>query len=197
MVAWLQKTYRNGVLMKLATFLLLSLMSLSIFAADLTEVTHYKYYPKTPAVEYQGDTLDFYSVKNEYGEFSNFAKFPLFIDGKWWPTSEHYYQAMKFLDEERQEIVRNIWSAYKAAQYARKQPLREEWEEVKEGFMWIALYHKYTQHDDLRELLLSTSDAHIYEHTTYDCYWADCGDKTGLNRLGEMLMDMRDVLKTR
>jgi len=39
--------------------------------------------------------------------------------------------------------------------------------------------------------LLSTNNTHIYEHTRNDCYWADCGDRTGLNKLGEQLMLIR------
>jgi ribA/ribD-fused uncharacterized protein len=42
----------------------------------------------------------FYSTKDAYGEFSNFAAFPIEIDGRTWPTSEHYFQAQKFAGTE-------------------------------------------------------------------------------------------------
>jgi len=38
-----------------------------------SDIPHYKYYPRTPIVDYTDDVLDFYSVKDSYGEFSNFA----------------------------------------------------------------------------------------------------------------------------
>ena len=33
---------------------------------------------------------------DEYGCFSNFAHYGFELDGKWWMTSEHYFQAQKF-----------------------------------------------------------------------------------------------------
>lgn len=40
---------------------------------------------------------DFYdSIDNKYKVFSNYAPTPITIDGEEWPTSEHYYHAMKF-----------------------------------------------------------------------------------------------------
>ena len=38
----------------------------------------------------------FYRERDEYGFCSNFFKSPVHIDGKTWPTTEHYFQAMKF-----------------------------------------------------------------------------------------------------
>jgi ribA/ribD-fused uncharacterized protein len=40
-------------------------------------------------------TINFYSARDEYGCFSNFSRHPIFLDGKRWPTSEHYFQAQK------------------------------------------------------------------------------------------------------
>jgi len=48
----------------------------------------------------------FYSVGDEYGELSNFAPYPIRVDGKRWPTSEHYFQAQKFRDPKLREEVR-------------------------------------------------------------------------------------------
>lgn len=47
----------------------------------------------------QDTTINFYSTGDDYGDFSNFAAWPIKVDGKTWPTSEHYFQAQKFLDE--------------------------------------------------------------------------------------------------
>ena len=38
----------------------------------------------------------FYSQTEDYAEFSNFAPFGVELDGKWWPTVEHYFQAHKY-----------------------------------------------------------------------------------------------------
>ncbi len=42
------------------------------------------------------NVIKFYNVSDKFGEFSNFAAHPIKLKGKKWPTSEHYFQAMKF-----------------------------------------------------------------------------------------------------
>ena len=48
------------------------------------------------------DWIKFYRVRDKYGEFSNFYHAPIEIDGKEYPTTEHYFQAMKFYPDEEQ-----------------------------------------------------------------------------------------------
>lgn len=62
-----------------------------------------------------------------------------------------------------------------------KRPLRPDWEMVKEQVMLEALRAKFTQHDDLKAILLGTGNALLVEHTPRDSYWGDGGDGTGLN----------------
>lgn len=178
-------------------FLLLNLFMGHSFAQILeSDIPHYKVYPRTPVTDYQDAILDFYSVKNLYGEFSNFAMFPIQIEGVIWPTSEHYYQAQKFFDPLLKERVRNAQSAYLAAQIGRDPtlPMRDDWDDVKDAVMLVALRAKFSQYEVLGVLLRSTNKSHIYEHTKNDCYWADCGDRTGLNKLGEQLMQVRQEI---
>jgi hypothetical protein len=80
---------------------------------------------------------------------------------------------------------------------SRQRPLRPDWESVKDGIMRDALRAKFTQHETLRDLLLATGDAKIVEHKARDRYWADGGDGSGLNRLGQLLMEVRDELRKR
>jgi ribA/ribD-fused uncharacterized protein len=51
---------------------------------------------------------------------------------------------------------------------------------------------KFNQHDDIRQILLSTGDAKIVEHTENDSYWGDGGDGSGKNMLGRILMEIRE-----
>ncbi len=46
-------------------------------------------------------TIYFYITKDKYGEFSNFSRHGIEQDGKWWKTTEHYFQAQKFIDEHK------------------------------------------------------------------------------------------------
>lgn len=141
-------------------------------------------------------TINFYSVRAEYGELSNFARYPIWLDGKQWPTSEHYFQAKKFLDAKHQEEIRRAKTPMLAANMGRdrKRPLRRDWESVKDGVMRAAVEAKFQQHEELRALLLATGDARLVEHTTNDAYWGDGGDGSGRNQLGQILMAVRDQL---
>ena len=52
-------------------------------------------------------TIYFYRESDAYGEFSNFARYPIVIHDVIWHTSEHYFQAMKFPhDPDYQEKIR-------------------------------------------------------------------------------------------
>jgi ribA/ribD-fused uncharacterized protein len=143
------------------------------------------------------ETIYFYSQRTEYGEFSNFYSAPILIQGKTWPTSEHYFQAMKFeAYPEKMEEIRALPTPGQAAKIGRKRtlPLRSDWEKIKESVMMDALRAKFTQHQELKERLLSTGDAVLVEHTKNDFYWGD-GLGSGKNRLGHLLMELRAELR--
>ena len=139
----------------------------------------------------------FYRVTAPYGEFSNFSPHPFKLNGRRWPTSEHYFQAQKFAGTEQEEAIRLAKSPMIAARIgrSRQHPLRPDWETVKDDIMRQALLAKFTQHPQLRSLLLSTENAELVEHTRNDRYWVDGGDGSGKNRLGQLLMELRDQLR--
>ncbi len=141
--------------------------------------------------------IKFYKVHDDYGFMSNFAPYP-FSDGiKIWPTSEHYFQAQKFLVPEIQEKIRQIASPMEAALEGRNRqnPLRSDWEEVKDEVMHQALRMKFSQNPEIAKELLATGDDIIIEHARNDAYWADGGDGSGKNKLGLLLMQVREELK--
>ena len=144
----------------------------------------------------QPKLIHFYSVADRFGELSNFAAFPIRIGGKTWPTTEHYFQAQKFAGTGHEEAVRRANSPMLAARLGRdrSQKLRPDWESVKIEVMRTALRAKFTQHAELRELLLSTGDAKLVEHTRNDAFWGDGGDGSGKNWLGRLLMRLRAEL---
>jgi ribA/ribD-fused uncharacterized protein len=145
----------------------------------------------------QQSIINFYSTIGEYGCFSNFSRHPIRIGGKTWPTSEHYFQAQKFAGTESEDEVRKASTAMIAARMgrSRQRPLRSDWDSVKDRIMLEAVRAKFTQHDDLKAILLGTGDAKLVEHTTNDAYWGDGGDGSGKNRLGQILMQVREELR--
>lgn len=155
--------------------------------------------------------INFYRVKAPYGEFSNFYRRPIIIDGVVWPSSEHYYQAKKAIDEITREDIRLLRTPREAADKGRIIDCRPDWKDplpadhefygvapsvrsVRDAAMWPALIAKFTQHDDLKDILVSTERACLVEHTANDNYWGDGGDGTGANKLGFMLMDVRKLI---
>ena len=50
----------------------------------------------TTEITIKKNVLFFYEDTDELGFCSNYYKSPIEIDGKVWPTTEHYFQAMKF-----------------------------------------------------------------------------------------------------
>lgn len=143
------------------------------------------------------EPIKFYSVSDEFGEFSNFASFPIKLGKKTWPTSEHYFQAQKFPGTAQAEKIRKTKSPMVAARLGRdkKQRIRKDWEAVKVSIMKDAVRAKFTQHHELKELLFSTGERKIIEHTANDDYWGDGGGGSGKNMLGQILMQIRNELR--
>ncbi|GAA4444498.1 NADAR family protein [Novipirellula rosea] len=141
--------------------------------------------------------IHFYSVSDEYGEFSNFAAFSIKLKGKRWPTSEHYFQAQKFKDVGHQEEIRKAKTPMIAARLGRdrKKKLRRDWDSIRDNVMREAVLAKFTQHDELKTILLATGEAKLVENTANDAYWGDGGDGSGKNMLGRILMEVRDKLR--
>lgn len=139
----------------------------------------------------------FYRIADEFGGFSNFSPHGFELKGKRWPTSEHYFQAQKFAETEHEELVRLAKSPMIAARMgrSRQRPLRNDWETVKEDIMREALKAKFTQNPSLRAMLLGTGEAELIEHTINDRYWGDGGNGNGKNRLGILLMELREQLR--
>ena len=141
--------------------------------------------------------IRFYHSDQTWGEFSNFSQHAVYLQEKIWRTAEHFYQAQKFNDPILQERVRSSPAPMLAKQIANQlasQHLRADWPSVKEKVMEQVLVAKFNQHPELRQLLLSTRQRNIAEHTRNDSYWGDGGDGTGLNRLGVLLMKLRKQL---
>ena len=144
--------------------------------------------------------IKFYNRDDPYYEFTNFYSAPIEIDRKTWPTTEHYFQAQKFVGTPYEEQIRHFPRPRQAFDFTRDPKVsrwrRNDWESIKEHVMYKALLAKFTQHDYLRKMLLETKERDLIEHSPYDSYWGDGGDGSGKNRLGELLMQLRRKLQS-
>lgn len=144
-------------------------------------------------------TIYFYSAREEWGWMSNFSAHGVKLDGAYWPTVEHFFQASKFVGTDPRHVA-SIQRARTPSDAARRgrdrsHPLRRDWEAVKDDIMRRAVRCKFETHADLRELLLATGDEEIVEASPVDYYWGCGQDGTGLNRLGQILMEVRASLR--
>ena len=147
--------------------------------------------------------IDFF--KDEYEFLSNFYPSPieLCLDDcavVMVPTVEHYFQYMKTFSEEEGIAILAASTPNEAKRLGRKCHLRKDWEEVKDKVMYDALVAKFSI-PELREKLLATGDEYLEEGTYWhDNYWgychcAKCANIIGQNKLGTLLMKVREEIR--
>lgn len=70
----------------------------------------------------------FYTARDEYGCFSNFSPYGVEIDGRYWPTVEHYFQAQKFTHLAHQERIARARTPKEAKRlgWDRTVPMRDD-----------------------------------------------------------------------
>jgi len=148
------------------------------------------------------EVIRFYLTNRKYGWMSNLYPAPILVEGRYYGSSEHYYQAGTPKDPKI-----SIWIAIaptpilamKAGRFIsrdrNKRNLDPEWESKKVPRMRVALRAKFRQNPELREKLLNTGDAIIYEETR-DRFWGTGKDGTGKNWHGVLLMETREWLRS-
>jgi len=141
--------------------------------------------------------IQFYEPDDDYGFLSNFYESPINIDGQIWSTSEHYYQAQKFIDPEIHAKIQHCESPDLAFALSRKYQLdeRADWMEVRLDVMRFIVDEKFRQNPLLAFKLIETGDATLTEHSHKDAFWGDGEDGQGENHLGKILMAVREQLK--
>ena len=168
-------------------------------------------------------TIKFYGPDDPYFQFSNFYIASVKINGFIYTSSEHAYQAAKFLGDDatkKSQIYAGIIGSEKSAAKAKilaKQKkvggykwktdlnpiiekysdvkLRSDWENVKDDVMRYVVYKKFKQHPNLSEFLLDTDNSK-FEENSIDSYWGIGADGNGKNMLGVILMETRDILRS-
>ncbi len=140
--------------------------------------------------------LLFYESTQPYYEFTNFASgYPFTLAGASWPTSEHYFQAQKFVSHPRLYAQIRAAStpreAFDIAQ-ANAASVRSDWKSISLDVMLDALRQKF-ENPTLKSLLLSTYPRTLVENAgSKDNFWGAGATGTGKNHLGRMLMHVRE-----
>ena len=148
--------------------------------------------------------IRFYRASEKpYGAFSNLFRRTIEFEGESYPTSEHAYQAGK---ARKPEVKQWLMAAPSPALLAMAAhglyywDVSPGWSQNKFDRMRGVLHTKFTQHADLRELLLSTGSVRLVETATVDNevnrLWGEVNGE-GRNMLGELLMELRERLRTK
>jgi ribA/ribD-fused uncharacterized protein len=141
-------------------------------------------------------TIRFYSKGEEQWRFlSNFYPATFYYHGVAWPSSEHFYQGMKFSGEV-QERVRRLSTPGETKRFARQNLdlVDPNWNERKVWVMRLALLLKFSQNEELTQRLLATGEETLVEDSPRDAYWGCGQDGRGRNVMGRLLMEVRSHL---
>lgn len=145
--------------------------------------------------------IRFYRANEKpYGAFSNLYRRPMRFEDTEYPTAEHAYQAGKAAKAKVREWILSAPSAAHVAMAAHglyRWDIVTDWSQIKVERMRQVLRAKFTQHEDLRALLISTGEARLVEAGRTDNAvnreWGEVNGK-GMNRLGTLLMELRAEL---
>lgn len=130
----------------------------------------------------------------KYYFLSNFYFAPVMYDGLMYLNNEAAFQSAKVLSKNERLIFCKL-NPSEAKRLGRRVKLRSDWEEVKDFVMYEIVKDKFLRNDNLRRRLLETGDAILVEGNDWgDKYWGVC-DGEGLNKLGEILMQVRFELR--
>lgn len=131
--------------------------------------------------------------RGQYFFLSNFFEVPVIYDDIIYGSAEAAYQAQKTLDISEREAIAKL-SPLKAKKKGEHIALRPDWEDVKLNIMYKICKAKFTQNEELRQLLISTRGEELIEGNDWgDTFWGVSGG-SGENHLGKILMRIRDDL---
>ncbi len=142
--------------------------------------------------------IRFFSLIEEWKDFSNFAPYPIELDGEIWKSSEHYYQFKKFekTDPEYALKIKNAPTPKEAKILSMENDhFPAYWNDIKVDILRVAVMKKFESYSRLENLLLSTGDEELFEANQEDNFWGEGSDGSGKNTMGRILMETREYLK--
>jgi predicted NAD-dependent protein-ADP-ribosyltransferase YbiA (DUF1768 family) len=142
----------------------------------------------------KGKTMTTKWIKNWFSNMERMEN-PLVAQGiKYWSV-ENFFQAMKTQNlSERRKIA--SMDPHKAKSYARKIPLRSDWEAIKLAVMRHAISFKFQKGTVWHTRLIREPRPIIEINNWHDNFWGNCiclkcEDKPGLNWLGKLIEEHR------
>lgn len=131
------------------------------------------------------------SFRGQYSFLSNFYEVPIIYDNIRYGSAEAAFQAQKTLNVSEREAIA-LLNPLKAKKAGGRMALRDDWEAVKLDIMYEICMAKFTQNEDMRQLLISTYGEELVEGNDWgDRFWGTVNG-VGENHLGKILMRIRE-----
>jgi len=139
-----------------------------------------------------------YQFKDQFKFLSNFYHCIIIFNDLIFPSVEHAFVASKSLSKSFHILIQKDPDPRIAKKLGRKIKLRKDWEIVKIPFMDQFLRQKYSN-NMFRVLLNTLRNEYLEEGNTWhdnfwgNCYCDKCKNIKGQNKLGKLIMNIRDV----
>lgn len=142
---------------------------------------------------------------------SNFYPCLVVKDNIKYPSVEHYYVAMKtnapiITHENKKYRLNDFRKMISELKYpgmvkkiGKKIPIREDWDTEKINIMKYGIREKFKD-SNLKNKLINTKNEELVEgnwwHDNYfgNCFCDNCKNKKGKNKLGKLIMEIRDEI---
>jgi len=156
----------------------------------------------TSGAKTSANEIRFYRANEKpYGAFSNLYRRTILFEGREFATTEHAYQAGKARKPAVRDWILSAPSPSLVAMAAHglyTWDIVPDWSQIKFDRMRDVLRSKFTQHEDLKLLLLSTGERRLVEvgriNNAVNRVWGEVNGK-GQNMLGVLLMEIRNELR--
>jgi len=158
-----------------------------------------KYQNRDPKLDTKGKIVGFY--EREFYCFSNFSSFQVKWKGNLWPTSEHAYQASRFMGKNSKVVneiakAKSADAAYKIAQ----KHIGVDFDNYRVNDlknMESICKAKLKQNPYVMHKLIQTGKRKIVEDSPKDSFWGWGRDKKGRNELGKIWMKLRKEMEVK
>lgn len=143
--------------------------------------------------------LRFDQMSRRYAGFMNHSPHRVVFEDREYPTATHLFEAMKFMPDhpELAEAIRltkdPIDAYFLSADSASL--ARADWYETWRDELLKIVKLKFEQHPNLRHDLMQTGHRELIYTDAMDTYWGVGPDRRGDNELGQLLMQVREMME--
>ena len=141
--------------------------------------------------------IKFYRSVGKYGFLSCLYKKPIIFEEREFPSAEHAYQFGKLRDEDTREWAMEAPKPHLLSILAHglfSWDIVNNWNKIKVNRMYNVLKVKFSD-NELKNKLIDTRDSILIENSKSDAFWGIGKNGKGKNKLGVLLMKVREEIK--